>query len=172
MRDSASIPAFSLQVRARAPVEGLTPRTPGAGAGIRQNSCATSLDQSNMTKPHQVWAKEHHALGKAVNSTDKDCVLKTISEPPPWLVNLLPKGDQYGDHFNELMNNVGALSSRQLVYAYERDSAYESLAAQLSHTSIMHQMLYQVSAPSTPTTASVKPTYTQKATPCRSNLMS
>ncbi|QRV96834.1 hypothetical protein RhiJN_24852 [Ceratobasidium sp. AG-Ba] len=37
MRDSAGIPAFLLQVRARALVEGLTPRILGAGAGIWQN---------------------------------------------------------------------------------------------------------------------------------------
>ncbi|QRV97848.1 hypothetical protein RhiJN_25867 [Ceratobasidium sp. AG-Ba] len=48
MRDSAGIPAFSLQVRARAPVEGLTPRIPGAGAGIRQNSRATSLPKPTL----------------------------------------------------------------------------------------------------------------------------
>ncbi|KAG9084409.1 hypothetical protein FRC07_013648, partial [Ceratobasidium sp. 392] len=35
-------------------------------------------DRSSMTKPHQVWAEEHRALGKSVNSTDEDRVSKTI----------------------------------------------------------------------------------------------
>ncbi|QRV73440.1 Transposon Ty3-G Gag-Pol polyprotein [Ceratobasidium sp. AG-Ba] len=76
MRDSAGIPAFSLQVRARAPVEGLTPRIPGAGAGIRQNSCPTSLPKT--IRVHNVF---HINLLSPVTE-DKDFHRKQVKPPP------------------------------------------------------------------------------------------
>ncbi|QRW08777.1 Retrovirus-related Pol polyprotein from transposon [Ceratobasidium sp. AG-Ba] len=137
---------------------------------ITTNMLARLKDRSNMTKPHQVWAEEHRALGKAVNSTDEDRVSKTISELPPWLVNLLPKGDRYGERFDELMNDIGTLSSRQLVYAYERDSAYESLASQLGHTSISQSSSFHIATPQTPVSTPNTRSYTPRPTPRRSTL--
>ncbi|QRV73348.1 Retrovirus-related Pol polyprotein from transposon [Ceratobasidium sp. AG-Ba] len=126
-------------------------------------------DRLNMTKPHQAWAEEHRALGKAVNSTDEDRVSKTVSELPPWLVNLLPKGDQYGERFDELMNDIWSLSSRQIVYVYERDSAYDLLASQLGHTSIS-QSSFQTPALQTPISTPSTRSYTPRSTPRRSTL--
>ncbi|QRV99735.1 Gag-Pol polyprotein/retrotransposon [Ceratobasidium sp. AG-Ba] len=78
MRDSAGIPAFSLQVRARAPVEGLTPRILGAGAGIRQNSRATSLADCPITrKSHSGYVTI--LAGAAVSWSSKKQAIVTTS---------------------------------------------------------------------------------------------
>ncbi|QRW13666.1 Retrovirus-related Pol polyprotein from transposon [Ceratobasidium sp. AG-Ba] len=127
-------------------------------------------DWSSMTKPHQVWAEEHPALGKSVNSTDEDRVSKTIAELPAWLVHMLPKGDRYDNGFDELMNDIGALSSRQLVFSYEHESVYKAMASRMQHVSIGPELLH-----TRPTTSSVpatpqSQTYSQTPTTSRSNL--
>ncbi|QRV91923.1 Retrovirus-related Pol polyprotein from transposon opus [Ceratobasidium sp. AG-Ba] len=128
-------------------------------------------DRSNMTKPHQVWAEEHRALGMSVNSTDEDRVSKTITELPSWLVHLLPKGDRYEDHFNELMKDIGALSSRQVAYAYERESVYEVLTTWMQEATITpHQPYSQPShagPPSTPQTRKYQQTPTSRRSTLR-----
>ncbi|QRV96891.1 Retrovirus-related Pol polyprotein from transposon opus [Ceratobasidium sp. AG-Ba] len=127
-------------------------------------------DWSNMTKPHQVWAEEHRALGKAVNSTNEDRVSKTIAKLPPWLVNMLPKGDRYSDRFDELMNDVGALSSRQILYVYEREAAYEVLTTRFNQASIAPQPSYPKSTMPTSAPAAAQGSPALKTTPRRSSL--
>ncbi|KAG9125583.1 hypothetical protein FRC07_007016, partial [Ceratobasidium sp. 392] len=127
-------------------------------------------DRSSMTKPHQIWAEDHRALGKAVNSTDEDRVSKTIAELPAWLVHMLPKGDRYDSQFDALLNDIGSLSSRQLVYAYERESVYEAMATQMHNVSINPSSPYtQPAANPVPTTPQAR-TYPQTPLSRRSSL--
>ncbi|QRV87094.1 Transposon Tf2-1 polyprotein [Ceratobasidium sp. AG-Ba] len=70
---------LSLQVRARAPVEGLTPRIPGAGAGIQQNSCATSL----MAAPCFYVNKADGGLRLVVDYRKLNTITKPFQFPMP-----------------------------------------------------------------------------------------
>ncbi|CUA74373.1 Retrovirus-related Pol polyprotein from transposon 17,6 [Rhizoctonia solani] len=75
-------------------------------------------DPGAMVKPHLAWANRHLALGRRVNSTPEDCVSKTLSNLPRYIINMLPNTDQYVDDFKQLMIDLGALLSSSIVNAY------------------------------------------------------
>ncbi|KAG8793387.1 hypothetical protein FRC12_002839 [Ceratobasidium sp. 428] len=87
------------------------------------------LNPTGATCPMQEWVDEHKALAANVNSTDKDRVSKTLEEHfalAPWVIDLLPKKDRYGDKFEDLMKDIGELSPRALMAAYETYTLLES----------------------------------------------
>lgn len=90
------------------------------------------MDPKTNIKPHLVWANRHKALGKRVNSTDEDRVSKTIEVLPRFIINLLPKTDQYEEDFTQLMEDIGELSSSSIVDAYLTRATLEMAMQNLS----------------------------------------
>ncbi|KAG8773644.1 hypothetical protein FRC12_002399 [Ceratobasidium sp. 428] len=87
------------------------------------------LNPTGATRPMQEWADEHKAFAVNVNSTDEDRVSKTLEEHfalAPWIIDLLPLKDRYGDKFDDHIKDIGELSPRSLITAYETYSLLES----------------------------------------------
>ncbi|KAG9125357.1 hypothetical protein FRC07_007905 [Ceratobasidium sp. 392] len=84
-------------------------------------------DEQKTTKPQLDWADRHCKLGRNIHSTDKDRVSKTLeTDLPPWLVDLLPCKDRYVDDLEALIKDVGSLSLRAILAAYEHESVFQS----------------------------------------------
>ncbi|KAG9088267.1 hypothetical protein FS749_002316 [Ceratobasidium sp. UAMH 11750] len=89
------------------------------------------MDETSTVRPHQVSAKDHKALALSVNSTDEDCVAKTVDyDLPQWLVNLLPKWERYGSDFEGLIKDLGEITSRTLLNTWSRECSIDSLLAE------------------------------------------
>lgn len=94
-------------------------------------------DDSAPTSPHALWAQRHQALARACNSTNEDRVSRTLEHAlPRFVIELLPKGYEYGDQFKELCDDVGKINARTLLRAYQRESTQEALLASLSNLAI------------------------------------
>lgn len=87
-------------------------------------------DPGTTVKPYLAWAHKHKSLGKRVNSTSEDRVSKTLSVMPRLILQLLPRRGQYEAKFDELMDDIGKLSSSHIVYAYTMDEAVDHYLAQ------------------------------------------
>ncbi|QRW08832.1 Retrovirus-related Pol polyprotein from transposon [Ceratobasidium sp. AG-Ba] len=84
-------------------------------------------NESASTKPHQAWAQHHKALGAALTMTDKDRVLQTIEGLPVYLLELLPKRNAYTDKWEDLIKDIGNISSRLLLNRYNQQSMMDSM---------------------------------------------
>ncbi|QRV81911.1 Retrovirus-related Pol polyprotein from transposon [Ceratobasidium sp. AG-Ba] len=84
-------------------------------------------NESASTKPHQAWAQHHKALGAALTMTDEDRVLQTIEGLPVYLLELLPKRDAYTDEWEDLIKDIGNISSRLLLNRYNQQSMMDSM---------------------------------------------
>ncbi|QRV73679.1 Retrovirus-related Pol polyprotein from transposon [Ceratobasidium sp. AG-Ba] len=84
-------------------------------------------NESSSTKPHQAWAQHHKALGAALTMTDEDRVLQTLDVLPVYLLELLPKRDAYTDEWDELIKDIGGISSRLLLNRYNQQSLIDSM---------------------------------------------
>ncbi|QRW11705.1 Retrovirus-related Pol polyprotein from transposon [Ceratobasidium sp. AG-Ba] len=85
-------------------------------------------NESSATKPHQAWAQQHKALGAAVTSmTNEEKVLQTLEALPVYLLELLPKRDGYVDEWDELIKDIGDISSRLLLNRYNQQSMLDSM---------------------------------------------
>lgn len=82
-------------------------------------------DPGAAVQPHSAWAAQHRVLGKRVNSSNEDRVASTLKLLPRYVVNLLPKADQYEDDFDGLISDIGTLVPSRLVHAYSTWSALE-----------------------------------------------
>lgn len=87
-------------------------------------------DQMCTTRPHEVWAKQHLAKGRACRSTDTNMVYHTVTHSVPrWVSALLPKKTRYGDTFEELCDDISNIPSRELYDAYCYQYTIQSLVA-------------------------------------------
>ncbi|KAF8597423.1 hypothetical protein BDV93DRAFT_562309 [Ceratobasidium sp. AG-I] len=94
-------------------------------------------DEMCTTRPHEVWAKQHLAKGRACTSTDTDLVYHTVEHSVPrWVVSLLPKKSRYGDAFEELCDDIGKIPSRELYDAYVYESTFQGLVASAQRLSV------------------------------------
>ncbi|QRV99741.1 Retrovirus-related Pol polyprotein from transposon opus [Ceratobasidium sp. AG-Ba] len=85
-------------------------------------------NESSSTKPHQAWAQQHKALGAALTTmSDEDKVLQTIEALPIYLLELLPKRDGYVDEWEELIKDIGNVSSRLLLSRYDQHLMINSM---------------------------------------------
>ncbi|KAG8774367.1 hypothetical protein FRC12_002028 [Ceratobasidium sp. 428] len=85
-------------------------------------------DRQNPSRPHQVWAKQHLAKGKACDSTDKDRVYHTIERSlPRFVIGMLPKKSRYGSDFDGLCKDIGDLPARELYDAWAQASTLKRL---------------------------------------------
>ncbi|KAF8751484.1 hypothetical protein RHS01_08154 [Rhizoctonia solani] len=71
------------------------------------------------TKPHLEWATYHKALGLRVKTGNAERVANTLCILPAYIINLLPDTDQYDKDFDQLMTDLGNLSSSRLLHAYK-----------------------------------------------------
>ncbi|QRV79899.1 Retrovirus-related Pol polyprotein from transposon [Ceratobasidium sp. AG-Ba] len=91
-------------------------------------------NDSSSTKPHQAWAQQHKALGAATSMSDEEKVQQTLESLPIYLVELLPKRDGYVDEWNELIQDIGNISSRLLLHRHDQQSMVNSMyTMSLSH---------------------------------------
>lgn len=117
-------------------------------------------DETCAVKPHQMWAEDHKALGRNVNSTDEDRVAKTLKfDLPVWLVNLLPKGERYGDHFDELIKDIGAMSSRALLDAYQKELVYAAILTPARTLTLSSELLAPAGQHQTPSSRHKSPAH-------------
>ncbi|KAG8731040.1 hypothetical protein FRC11_005276 [Ceratobasidium sp. 423] len=84
-------------------------------------------DPGAPAKPHLTWASQHKALGLRIDTSNASRVADTLRILPPYLINLLPKTDQYDEDFAGLMADIGGLSSRRVLDAYETWTAVQSM---------------------------------------------
>ncbi|QRW13257.1 Retrovirus-related Pol polyprotein from transposon opus [Ceratobasidium sp. AG-Ba] len=85
-------------------------------------------NESSTTKPHQAWVQQHKALGAAVTSmTNEEKVLQTLETLPVYLLELLPKRDGYVDEWDELIKDIGNISSRLLLNCYNQQLMLDSM---------------------------------------------
>lgn len=85
------------------------------------------------SKPHELWARQHRAKGKACGSSNSDLVWKTLHKAVPgWVVAFLPDKEDYGDDFDKLCKDIGNLSLVALYSTYEQQSVLNGLMQQLS----------------------------------------
>ncbi|KAF8748685.1 hypothetical protein RHS01_10634 [Rhizoctonia solani] len=71
------------------------------------------------TKLHLEWATYHKALGLRVKTGNAERVANTLCILPAYIINLLPDTDQYNEDFDQLMTDLGNLSSSRLLHAYK-----------------------------------------------------
>lgn len=97
------------------------------------SSMAAELaDPSCSTRPHEAWARQHLAWGRACGSTDADLVYHTLYVLiPSWFISLLPRKRRYGDAFTELCTDIGDIPSRDLYDAYVHSCTMELLSSSL-----------------------------------------
>ncbi|QRW03348.1 Retrovirus-related Pol polyprotein from transposon [Ceratobasidium sp. AG-Ba] len=95
-----------------------------------QDMLGALADDSVSTKPHQAWAAQHKALGAALGTmSDEEKVLQTLEGLPVFVVELLPKKDQYGDDWEGLIKDIGDISSRLLLHRYHQETLIGSMLA-------------------------------------------
>ncbi|KAF8719208.1 hypothetical protein RHS02_09066, partial [Rhizoctonia solani] len=70
-------------------------------------------------KPHLEWATYHKALGLCVKTGNAERVANTLCILLAYIINLLPDTDQYNKDFDQLMTDLGNLSSSRLLHAYK-----------------------------------------------------
>ncbi|QRV90613.1 Retrovirus-related Pol polyprotein from transposon [Ceratobasidium sp. AG-Ba] len=100
-----------------------------------QSMLSALESDSSTTKPHQAWAQQHKALGAALTTmSDEDKVQQTVEGLPVYLIELLPKRDNYVDEWDELIKDIGEVSSRLLLNRYHQQCMLDSMyAMSLSH---------------------------------------
>lgn len=87
-------------------------------------------DEACMNRPQEVWARQHLTKGNACGSAGRDLVYQTTHHAlPSWVVSLLPKKRRYGTDFEQLCQDIGELTSRELHEAYTRERTMELLVA-------------------------------------------
>ncbi|KAF8749003.1 hypothetical protein RHS01_10377 [Rhizoctonia solani] len=79
------------------------------------------------TKPHLEWSTYHKALGLRVKTGNAERVANTLRILPTYVINLLPETDQYDEDFDQLMSDLGDLSSSRLLHAFETWAAVEAM---------------------------------------------
>ncbi|QRV95676.1 Retrovirus-related Pol polyprotein from transposon [Ceratobasidium sp. AG-Ba] len=85
-------------------------------------------NDSASVKPHQAWAQQHKALGAALSGTsDEDKVAQTLDILPVCVLELLPKCDSYVDEWDDLIKDIGNISSRLLLSRYNQHAMFESM---------------------------------------------
>ncbi|KAG8730925.1 hypothetical protein FRC10_002245, partial [Ceratobasidium sp. 414] len=125
-------------------------------------------DETSALKPHDTWAKQHLVKGRACGSTNADLVYRTVNQAlPRWVVNLLPKKSRYGAAFEELCEDIGKITSRDLLDAFIYEHNYQLLVSSVGGLAIAPPQLpstvYSTAAPA-PAPAPL-PTATQTRVP-------
>ncbi|QRV78739.1 Retrovirus-related Pol polyprotein from transposon [Ceratobasidium sp. AG-Ba] len=129
-----------------------------------QEMLVALADDSASTKPHQAWAQQHKALGAALGTmSDEEKVLQTLEGLPVFVVELLPKKDQYSDDWSGLIKDIGDISSRLLLHRYNQESMIDSMFA----VSLSGEPQPQPSPAHRRTQASHTPSQPAVATPAR-----
>ncbi|QRV73369.1 Retrovirus-related Pol polyprotein from transposon [Ceratobasidium sp. AG-Ba] len=77
-------------------------------------------NESSSTRPHQAWAQHHKALGAALTMSDEEKVLQMVEILSVYLIELLPKRDSYDGEWDELIADIGNISSRLLLNRYNQ----------------------------------------------------
>ncbi|KAF8676361.1 hypothetical protein RHS04_06530, partial [Rhizoctonia solani] len=80
------------------------------------------------TKPHLEWATYHKALGLCVKTGNAERVANTLCILLAHIINLLLDTDQYNKDFNQLMTDLGNLSSSRLLHAYKTWVAVKAMS--------------------------------------------
>ncbi|QRV74408.1 Retroviral aspartyl protease [Ceratobasidium sp. AG-Ba] len=133
-----------------------------------QDMLGALADDSVSTKPHQAWAAQHKALGAALGTmSDEEKVLQTLEGLPVFVVELLPKKDQYGDDWEGLIKDIGDISSRLLLHRYHQETLIGSMLAVSLSGDTQPQPQPRPSMPWGQTPASHTPLQPTVATPAR-----